>query len=291
MKKVIYVSIFLIILLFVLTGCNKKNEVEDRDKIVTSFYPLYIMTLNITDGIDEITVKNMTSQTVGCLHNYTLQMTDLKNVDNAKVFIKNGFGLENFMDKIMSMYPNLKIIDTSNSNVETIMDEEEENGHVWTNIENYKKQVRYITESLCEIYPEYKEKMKSNMQEYLNKINKISKYELRNETYVISCSESLSYILNDAKLKYLEIETDHDENGLSSNKLAEAISYAREHNVKVIFIDKNDDKRNADLIAKETGAKVVSLDSALSGEMNKDEYIKIMNENFEKLKEYLENNI
>ena len=73
MRK-IYVCIFVIMLsiLIVLSGCVKKEEIneENKFKIVTSFYPLYIMTLNITNGIEDVTVSNMTDNNVGCLHNF-----------------------------------------------------------------------------------------------------------------------------------------------------------------------------------------------------------------------------
>ncbi|MCI8485877.1 MAG: hypothetical protein HFJ20_01985 [Clostridia bacterium] len=50
---------FIIALLLTLTGCTKENDNNENYKIVTSFYPVYIMTYNITDGANMIELTNM----------------------------------------------------------------------------------------------------------------------------------------------------------------------------------------------------------------------------------------
>lgn len=49
----------IIALLLTLTGCTKENDNNKNYKIVTSFYPVYIMTYNITDGASMIELTNM----------------------------------------------------------------------------------------------------------------------------------------------------------------------------------------------------------------------------------------
>ena len=47
------------------------------ETVVTSFYPVWILTLNLTEGIDEIDVVNLAEPSTGCLHDYTLQNSDM----------------------------------------------------------------------------------------------------------------------------------------------------------------------------------------------------------------------
>lgn len=286
MKRYAILGALLIAIIMVLTGCNTTKESSNQKKIVTSFYPMYVIALNLTDQIPEISVENMTNSVIGCIHNYTLQTGDLKKVDSADVFIKNGLGLESFMDKIISSYPRLKIIDASEAGLDVLQDEDEheKNGHVWTSIKNYKKQVKYIAQKISETYPEYKEKINSNANSYISKLNNLNSYTAPENTYVISCNEALEYMLEEANLKVIPVYTDHDESALSSGKLAEVVSKARTNNVKVIFIDKNDYDTNAKILARETGAKIVRLDSCLSGENNKEAYIQAMNNNIDTLR-------
>ena len=67
------------------TSTNKKEVVEDDNlKIVTSFYPIYIMTANITRDIPDVELLNMSEANVGCLHDYTISTTDMKKIENYK---------------------------------------------------------------------------------------------------------------------------------------------------------------------------------------------------------------
>lgn len=290
-KHAIIIAVFFVIIALLLTGCVAKNEpIESKEtKIVTSFYPIYIMALNITQNAQDVRLENMTDNQVGCLHNYTLQTTDLKNIEKANIFIRNGLGIENFMDKITGNYPDLKIIDTSNADLELIEDSEEQNGHVWNSIENYKKQVNYITEQLIALDEANKSIYEANAKEYLEKIDKLEIYRANSQEYVISCNEALEYLLTDANFNIIRVYTDHDEASLSSGNLAEVIETAKDKNVKAILVDKNDNLKNAQLIANETGAKVVELDAGLTGGQDKNSYIEAMTYNFAKIKEIFEN--
>ena len=77
MKKIIFTSIVMILLLLILTGCGNKKEENNSFNIVTSFYPMYIIAINLCDGID-VNVENMTDTAVGCLHDYTLQTKEMQ---------------------------------------------------------------------------------------------------------------------------------------------------------------------------------------------------------------------
>ena len=105
---------------------------------------------------------------------------------------------------------------------------------------------------------------------------------------VISCNEALAYILNDVNVQTLEVYTDHEESALSSEKLKEVIEEAKQSNVKAIFIEKNDDRKVAELLEKETGAEIYELDASLTGNMDKDAYINAMTNNYKILRECLE---
>lgn len=285
----VIILIILIILAVVYANKNELNE-EDKFKIVTSFYPLYIMTLNITDGVDNVSVSNMTNNNVGCLHNYNLQTSDLKTLSKADLFIMNGLGIEMFADKIKEEYPNLEIIDTSTVQLDLIQDSEGLNGHVWNDLDNYIEQVEVVLNSLCAENPENTEKYTLNAEAYMQKLNllKQNSYIAKEGTTVVSCNEALAYLLNDVGIKFIEVYTDHEQSALSSENLSKVIDEVKEKNIKVIFIEKNDDRKTAEIIANETGAQIYELDANLSGDMNKDAFINSMTNNYNILKDCLE---
>lgn len=97
--------------LFVSSGKNKSKS-SGKLTIVTSFYPVYISAMNVTDGAD-VDLENLTEPSTGCLHDYTLTPKDMKLLSTADIFLVNGGGIENFLTDVAESYPNLKIIDLS----------------------------------------------------------------------------------------------------------------------------------------------------------------------------------
>mgnify|MGYP002472180212 CR=1 FL=1 len=87
MKKFInlFIGSLCVLIFAVMSGCS---SVKDKDiNLVTSFYPIYIMTLNLTDGISNVSVTNMAENHTGCLHDFRLQTSDMKKIENADAFI------------------------------------------------------------------------------------------------------------------------------------------------------------------------------------------------------------
>lgn len=293
MKKVYILMCIIILVAFVaLTGCTKKEEIseENKYKIVASFYPIYIMALNITDGIESAQLSNMANNNVGCLHNYSLQSADLKKLSKANMFIMNGLGIETFTDKIKKEYPNLEVIDTSTVNLDLIKDSEGINGHVWNCVDNYIEQVEVILNSLCAENPENTARYTENAEKYMAKLNllKQNSYIANEGTEVVSCNEALAYLLNDVGIKFIEVYSDHEESAMSSEKMKEVIDEVKQKQIKAIFIEKNDNRKIAELISNETGAQIYELDANLSGDMDKDAYINSMANNYKILRECLE---
>lgn len=115
-------SLLLLVLSVALVGCGSGTKTADQPadkktaepfRIVTSFYPMYVAAINITDGIDGVEVHNMTKPQTGCLHDYQLMTEDMKTLENADAFIINGAGMEDFMDKVTEQQKELKVIDAS----------------------------------------------------------------------------------------------------------------------------------------------------------------------------------
>ena len=122
----------------------------------------------------------MTEANVGCVHNYTLLASDMKKIEDANIFIKSGLELENFMDKIVATYPNLKVIDSSRQIPNKIQENEGVNPHIWTSITNYIKQVEEVSTNLCKYNQENADIYTINTKNYINSLNEL-KEQIRRE--------------------------------------------------------------------------------------------------------------
>src|SRR5665648_823188 len=144
--------IALFMLFSILAGCSQNgignNSKEDSFTVVTSFYPIYLATINVTKDIKGVETINMTKPQTGCLHDYQLTPEDLIKIEKADAFVANGAGMEAFIGDVLKQQKNLEIIDASQG-IELIKDESgEENLHVWFNKKNEFFQPKKIAEQL-----------------------------------------------------------------------------------------------------------------------------------------------
>lgn len=290
-KKYVIITIAVIIVIIgiiVIGNLNKENVKEnDNIKIVTSFYPMYIMTMNITNGVEDVQVSNMAENYVGCIHDYTLKTEDLKKFENANIFIENGYGMESFSQKIIDSYPQVKIIESAKGITDVIKEESGDiNAHFWTSIDNYILQVQEIANQLSNIDSKNADKYKNNANIYIQKLNELKdSYEDKIESLkgkkVISLNESFSYLFKTLGIEEILIETDHEQSSLSAETVKNVIDKMNDENINSIIIAENDNEQNAKAIAEETGAKVYKLKDGMSGDNSLDSYINDMKYNFE----------
>ena len=249
-----------------------------------------MLNINLTAGAENIELVNMADVNVGCLHDYTLTTEDMKKVEDADIFISNGLGMESFIDKILSSNADMKVIDSSTNIDNFISNDDEVNGHIWTNIEKYIKQVKNISEGLQQNDSANSEVYQKNTDEYLKKLNELKDEfnnalkEVKGKKAVV-LNEAFEYLGQELELDMIVIKTDHEESTISAEVLKQTIDAVKNEDIEMIIIDKNDNKSNAETIAFETGAKIFELNSGLTGDLDKDAYINAVRENINTLKE------
>ncbi|NLL03593.1 MAG: zinc ABC transporter solute-binding protein [Clostridiales bacterium] len=307
MKKRLFSIILCMILIFSF-GCNKKAEKDkEKIKIVTSFYPMYIFTINLTDGIDGIEVQNLTQQIDGCIHNYQLLPNDMVTLNNATLLVTNGAGMEPFLDKVSKQIPNLPIVDASKgvkllgSNNHHDSDEHshddkhehEYNSHIWLSVPNAIVQVENIATALKTALPNDSEKIENNKQEYIKRLNALDsqiKGELENYkgTPIITFHEAYDYFASEYGLLIIgSLETDHGEEP-SAKQIASFTKTINEFKIPALFVEPEYKGTSANILASETGIKVYTLNPITSGQNSLTAYEDIMKSNLSVIKEALE---
>jgi ABC-type Zn uptake system ZnuABC Zn-binding protein ZnuA len=93
---------------------SKTWSAEKPLKILTSTFPLYQITRNITHQASGIEVDLMIPAEMGCPHDYALKPQDMRKLAKADVLIVNGLGLEEFLGApLQKANPRLRIVDSS----------------------------------------------------------------------------------------------------------------------------------------------------------------------------------
>ena len=290
-------KIFLLMLLtLTLTGCGGKSD-DGKLHIVTSFYPMYLDAINIAGGIEGVEVTNLTAPQTGCLHDYQLTTEDMKKLESADIFIVNGLGMENFLDKVTQSRKDLKIIDASQSEeIYLLKDGEEINPHVWMSVTYAMQQVKVISSQLCESDPEHADAYKKNTLEYLNRLS-----ALRDEMHlaldnlphkdIVTFHEAFPYFAAEFKLNIAGVIEREPGTEPTPQELADTIKIVNNLPVKVLFTEPQYSPKAAETISRETGAKIFTLNPMTTGESkpeNSNAYIEGMEQNMLTLVEALQ---
>lgn len=280
---------------------NQTNKQSQQDElvIVTSFYPMYIATLNIVGETKGVNLQSLSEPQTGCLHDFQLTPEDMKLLSQADIFVINGGGMEIFMEEIASNYPDLKIIDAS-SELELIVCESEhehdhehghaheENGHAWMGIETYRQQVQFIAEALGQLEYEYAKDFRHNAHEYDEKLAKLQEEQEKlakktQGTNVIIFHEAFMYIAEEYHLSVVYEMNLDGERQVSAGEVADVIDAIEKNNVSYILAEEEYGRELATTIQKEKDVTVIYLDALNHGEYDADSYIKGMQENIKLL--------
>lgn len=298
-EYVMKAKIFLVlcIAIFFFCGCTNKEIDENKLNIVTSFYPIYIATSNIVDGVEDVTLVNLTSTEVGCLHDYQLTTANLMLLEKADILVINGGNMENFIDKAVNNCKSLKIINSSEGILEEHGEDHsthnhENNAHIWVSISLYEKQVENICDELMKLDSKNSETYRKNADEYIARLEILKSEvdsvlcEIENNN-IITFHEAFDFFAEEFNLNVVAVIEREPGTYPSAGELAEIIDKVKEVDAKAIFVEPQYSKTAADTISRETGVPVYNLDPIVSGDFEKDAYEKIMKKNLKILREAL----
>ena len=292
-------SLLLLVLSVALVGCGGTDKSAEKKtagpfRIVTSFYPMYVATINITDGVDGVEVYNMTKPQTGCLHDYQLMTEDMKTLEKADAFVINGAGMEDFMDKVTEQQKKLKVIDASRG-IALIHDEEGDNPHVWLSVTDAITQVRNIADQLKEADPSHAAQYEKNAAAYIEKLTALKTEmhaALDNVPHkdVVTFHEAFPYFAKEFHLNIIGVVEREPGTEPTPTELQETIEQVNSLPSKVLFTEPQYSPAAAETIARETGAKIYTLDPVVTGEATpaaKNAYIDTMKKNMKTLQEAL----
>lgn len=267
--------LFLIIFIILLSGCARQ---EAPAQVAATTLPVYEFTSRLCDGTG-ITVSRLVTENVSCLHDYSLNVRQVKAAEAAEVIVISGAGLEEFMEDILS---NKSTIDASvgiDLLESTVHEHEHEHGHdhdheedphIWLSPANAKIMAANICENLCHQYPSHSDIFQQNLSSLIADLDTLEAYgqaqlsTLRHHD-LITFHDGFGYFAEAFGLQILEAVEEESGSEASAQELKHLITVVREHDLPAIFIEINGSVSAADVISRETGAKVYALDMAMSG--------------------------
>ena len=287
MKKALSV-ILILLLLFPLAAC--------AETVVTSFYPIWLMAQNLTEGIDGITVTNLAEPATGCLHDYTLQNSDMVALSKADVLLINGAGMESFLPVVTGAYPDLPVVDASKGILLLESDDDgESNSHIWLDPQRAVGMAANLAEGLIQYLPEYSQQISNNLAAYRERLLAVDQtmhdqlMQVGDLPEVVIFHEAFPYFADACDLPVmLAVDKEPDED-LSTAQLAGILEIIRQSPSLPVIIKSKETDRSVDVLVSETGAPVCELDPVTTGPENPplDYYETVMIQNLQTLLSFI----
>ena len=290
MKKL---AIALVPLLVLLCGRTKQAPAP---QITATSLPVYEFTQALCDGTP-LTVGRLITQSVSCLHDYSLNVDQVKQAEGAETIVISGGGLEEFMEDILDP---AKTIDAS-SGIALLEGEEhhhdgeegheghEHDPHFWLDPQNAAIMARNICEGLSQRYPQYSSQFGENLSPLLERLSELDTYgteTLKNLSCrkLITFHDGFAYFAQAFDLEILAAVEEESGSEASAKDLIQLIRLVRSNDLPAIFVEKNGSSAAAKIICAETGTKTFTLDMAMAG----DSYFEAMYDNLNAIKEALQ---
>ena len=285
--------ILIFAILFLLSGCSISAEGAD---IAATTLPVYEFTARLCEGTD-LTVTRLVTESVSCLHDYTLKVEQMRAIEGARLVIINGSGLEEFLEDaldasqcVVDSSAGMHLLDGHHH------DHDHGDGHVhaedphiWLSPNNAKTMAANICHALSDKYPQYKDSFAANLTSLLSDLDALQAYgeaQLSDLSFreLITFHDGFGYLAESFDLTILRAIEEESGSEASAHELTELINEVKHHQLPALFTEKNGSVSAAGIISAETGVKVYALDMAMSG----DSYFDSMYHNINTLKEALQ---
>ncbi len=283
-----------IMLLSLLSGCSQVETAH----IAATTAPVYEFTARLCEGTG-LSVAPLITDSVSCLHDYSLNVRQVRTAEAAQLIVISGAGLEEFMHDLLH---DKEVIDSSNGIglIECAGSHDHDHGHdqghhhheadnhIWLSPENAKIMAANICTGLVSHYPQHRDILETNLETLLQQIDALNAYG-KQQLSGLSCRElvtfhdGFAYLARAFDLTVLKAVEEESGSEASAAELKELILLVREHDLPAIFTEVNGSVSAAELIARETGIKTLPLDMAMSTG-----WFDAMYHNIDTLKEALE---
>jgi zinc/manganese transport system substrate-binding protein len=305
----------LLLVLLPVTGCNQSNSVSTsasgvaqtlpqtpKLKVVTTFLPMYWFTKAVTGDLAQVEVLVPPGSEI---HDYQTTPKDVQAIAQADVLVKNGLGLEEFLESTVknAQNPKLKQIEASQG-IQPLQelspvvkpvekkgeghdhDHGEGNPHVWLDPVLAIKQVENIRDGLIAADPENKDVYQASAAAYIKQLQALDEQfqqrlkSFNNQCTFITFHDAFPYLAQRYQLKQVAV-VEIPEDQLSPDDIQKTIATVKKYNVKALFGEPGTDNKLLTSLSQDLNLTLRSLDPLEGGDKDPQYYITGMKSNLQ----------
>ena len=309
-----FLPLITLIIFSAVYGCNNPNSAKvvnteqtstqkiPKIKVVTTFLPVYLFTKAVTGDVAdvELLVKPGTE-----IHEYQGTPSNVKAIATAKILVKNGLGLEEFLTATIKNAGNSQLMEIDASKGiqainktspidKTAMGEHDHdhehqlgNPHVWLDPVLAKQQIINIRDGLIIADPGNKSNYQTNAAAYIQKLDNLNNEFQQTIKQTPNCTfitfhDAFPYLAKRYNIRQLAV-VEIPEKQLSPADVQKVVNTVKKYKVKALFSEPGLDNKLLTSISQDLGLTVRTLDSLEAGDTNPEYYFKAMKTNLESL--------
>lgn len=303
-------------------GCRQFNvpsfqEAESTPekplKVVATFLPMYYFTKAVAGEAAEVKMLVPAGTEI---HEYQSTPTDIQTITQADVLVKNGLGLEEFLDNTVSSAQNSKLVEidasqgiqpvgevspvvNSSKSARTEADpahkeepgemsqnyQHQGNPHVWLDPVLAKQQVETIRNGLIAADPNHRATYQANAAAYIQQLEELdNQYEQRLKRYqnrtFITFHDAFPYLAQRYRLQQVAV-VEIPEDNLSPTDIQKTVSAVKQYKVKTILGEPGVDNKLLQSLSSDLNLTLHSLNSLESGSADPQYYFTAMKANLQ----------
>ena len=290
------ICLILLLVCLLLSGCQ---TADTPAMVVATTLPVYDFTVALCQSTD-ITVERLINESVSCLHDYSLSVSQVKAVESAEIIVCSGAGLEDFLRDLLEnsvkvdASAGISLLCTSHSHDHddhahhAHEDTQEFDAHIWLSPANASCMAKNIAAGLIDHYPQHEQQIQNNLTALLQNLDVLQHYgqqtlsELRSRD-LITFHDGFSYFADSFDLHILEAVEEESGSEASAKELIHLITLVQDYKLPAIFTETHGSVSAANVISRETGANIYALDMC----MGDTGYFEAMYRNIDTIKEAL----
>jgi ABC-type Zn uptake system ZnuABC Zn-binding protein ZnuA len=202
-------------------------------------------------------------------HEFEPRPSDLAAISTAALVLKNGAGLDDWMDKIIVNAGGQRpLVDVSKGVPLRKGDKDEPNGdpHIWFSVPNAITMTTNIRDALVQVDPSHADTYKVNASAYVSKLRDLDTYIMDQvatippaQRKMVTNHDAFGYYIDRYGLTFVgsiipSMSTDAEP---SAQDVADLIQKIKAENVKAIFLESSINPKLAQQIGQEANVKVV----------------------------------
>jgi zinc transport system substrate-binding protein len=270
-----------------------------KTRVVATFLPMYWFTKAVAGDAANVDIVIPPGTEV---HDYQATPDNVKAIANANVLVKNGLGMEKFLDGTLKSAENAKLVQIDASKgIKTVgeispientasghdHDHGEKNPHVWLDPVLAQQQVSNIRDGLIATDPANKAIYEANAAAYIKQLEDLNKefqetlQKTPNCTF-ITFHDAFPYLAKRYNLKQVAV-VEIPEDQLSPKDVQKAIDAVKKYKVKTLFSEPEVDNKLLTSLSKDLNLTLNKLDPLENGSTDSQQYFQAMRSNLQTL--------